>query len=107
MSFLGKLKLCHEHITNDLLVKLIQSEDISEGMKHLDEMVDMINFLEEVKTFTLVGDGNSMTICPLDGEAEKNKTSVKALEQREEKHVTESLMNGNSTTTCPLDGGAV
>jgi hypothetical protein len=110
---LGKLKLCHENLTNDLLVKLIKNEDISEGMKQLDEMVDIIDFLEnqigreEVKTFTMVGDGKSMTICPLDGEAEKHKTSVLALEQGEEKHVTESLMNGNSMTTCPLDGGAV
>ena len=46
-ELIGKLKLCHEHLTNDLLVKLIQSEDISEGMKQLDEMVDMIDFLEK------------------------------------------------------------
>ena len=41
-ELLKELKQCHKNLTNELLIKLMQSEDVSEGMKQLDEMVDMI-----------------------------------------------------------------
>ena len=51
--------------------------------------------------------GKCMTIFQLDGGAEKDKTSVLALEQeKEKKYNTEGMLNSNCITVSPLDGGA-
>ena len=133
-ELLKDIKLNHDNLTNELLVKsLILKEDISEGMKQLDKMEDMMDVLEiqvgreKVKTFPLAGEaevtiktqdsleqgeekyvtnGNCMPICPVAGEAEKHKTSVQALEQGEEKNCTEGLLNDNCMTICPVAGEA-
>ena len=124
-ELLKELKQCHKNLTNELLIKLMQSEDVSGRMKQLDEMVDIINLLEdkikveEVVILHMVGEAqehkqntdglitfNRMVIYPLDGGAEKDKTSVLALEHGKEKHITEGLMNANRRTICQLDRGA-
>ena len=48
-----------------------------------------------------------MKICPPDGGAEEDKTSVLTIEQGQEKQITEGLLNGNCIQIWPPDGGAV
>ena len=97
---LPELKLSYANLKNVLLMKSMVFEDISDGMRQLEVMEDIIDLLEyqmeDVKQYTFL----------LDEEAEEEIYTPGSLQLEEKMNKRPDLMNSEKVVFCLKDGEA-
>ena len=84
----------HDNLTSKLLESLILDENVSEGTTLLEDMEDIIIYLEQYIQ------------KEKDCRAEDETTSVQTQEKVKEKKESPTMLKGRMVMTCPKAGGA-